>query len=206
MDGFELLHTIRENYILQNVPVIAFSTNRHPNIRDKALYNGVDDYLGIPFSVNELRLRILNILRRAKWYSKEVTTSYPLVPEISGPFSQKFLQNIPDNKKPWMAQLLRLIEDNLQNEQLNVPLLANNMSVSNRQLFRIVKESTGLAPNQLIQEIRLNKALQLLGNQSDLSVSEVAYTVGMSNPSYFATAFKRRFQKNPFSYRNGANN
>ncbi len=205
-DGFELLHTIRGNAILQNVPVIAFSTNPHPNIRDKALYNGVDDYLAIPFSVNELRLRILNILRRTKWYSKEVTTSYPFVPEMSVPFSQKFLQTIPDNKKPWMSQLLRLIEDNLQNEQLNIPLLAKNMAVSKRQLFRIIKESTGLSPNQLIQEIRLNNALQLLENQFDMSVSEVAYAVGMSNPGYFATAFKKRFQKNPSSYRSSANN
>lgn len=100
-----------------------------------------------------------------------------------------------------MTQLLRLIEDNLQNEQLNIPLLSDYMSVSKRQLFRIVKETTGLSPNQLIQEIRLAKAFQLLDQQPKLSVADIAYSVGMANPSYFTTAFKKHFNKSPSAFK-----
>ena len=199
MDGFELFLTIRQHALLKNIPIVALSANCHPDIRDKALYLGVYDYITKPFSINELRLRLLNALRRSKTYSGEGT--FLFAEGLLTPLSQKFLQNIPDNKKKWMAQLLRLIEDNLQNEQMNIPLLSDYMSVSKRQLFRIIKESTGLSPNQLIQEIRLDKALHLLEGRSDMSVSDIAYSVGMVNPSYFATAFKKRFNKSPSAFK-----
>jgi AraC-like DNA-binding protein len=105
------------------------------------------------------------------------------------------------NKKQWMAQLLRLIEDNLQDEQMNIPSLSDKMSVSKCQLFRNVNETTGLSPNQLIQEIRLAKAYQLLQKQTKLSVADIAYSVGMANPSYFTTAFKKRFNKSPLEFK-----
>ena len=66
------------------------------------------------------------------------------------------------------------------------------MNLSRVQLYRKVKNLTGSSPVELLRTTRLNRAYQLLLT-TDKSVSEVAYDVGFTAPSYFTKCFKEEF-------------
>lgn len=75
-------------------------------------------------------------------------------------------------------------------------MIAAEVNLGRVQLYRKCKASSGLSPNELLRSARLNKAYKML-QETDLNVSEVAYSVGFSSPSYFAKCYKEQFGKNP---------
>ena len=78
--------------------------------------------------------------------------------------------------------------------------LADKMSISRVQLYRKVKAILGISISEYIQDFRLEKSKELLGN-SKLSISEIAYSTGFSSPNYFSTSFKNKFGKTPKEFR-----
>ncbi|MGB1032995.1 MAG: helix-turn-helix transcriptional regulator [Flavobacteriales bacterium] len=74
--------------------------------------------------------------------------------------------------------------------------LENQMELSKMQLYRKLKALTGMSPTLVIRDIRLNEAMKLL-QKGELNVSEVAYEVGFSDPSYFTRTFKEKFGSSP---------
>ena len=79
---------------------------------------------------------------------------------------------------------------------LSVEDLASDMGMSRVQLYRKVKALTGSSPVDLLRKARLAQALQWL-QSSDLTVSEIAYRVGFSTPSYFTKCFRDEYGKAP---------
>lgn len=78
--------------------------------------------------------------------------------------------------------------------------LADKMNISRVQLYRKVKAILGISISEYIQDFRLEKSKELLGN-SKLSISEIAYSTGFSSPNYFSTSFKNKFGKTPKEFR-----
>ena len=74
--------------------------------------------------------------------------------------------------------------------------LAEQLGLSRSSLYAKIKQITDNTPSELIQQIRLQKAQQLL-LKSKLRVNEVAYMVGFSNPSYFSKCFQKQFGVKP---------
>ena len=96
-------------------------------------------------------------------------------------FEDKFLQEV-----------FQIIKDHMDNENFKVDDIANKVGFSRSQLHRKLKALLDKSANQLIVEIRMNEAYRLLKNKAD-SVSQVAYSVGYSNLSYFSKRFKKKF-------------
>jgi transcriptional regulator GlxA family with amidase domain len=94
-----------------------------------------------------------------------------------------------------------VIEARLADSELSVEDLAADMNLSRVQLYRKVKNITNSSPVELLRMARLNRAYQLLLT-TDKSVSEVAYEVGFSAPSYFAKCFKDAYGMPPGDIRN----
>ena len=99
-----------------------------------------------------------------------------------------------------MQKVREVVEANLTNEDFEVPELGRALAMSRSQLFRKIKALTGASPSVLIRTIRLQKSVELLANM-DLSISEIAYEVGFSAPTYFSTAFAELFGKSPTEWR-----
>ena len=202
MNGLELLHTIRQHTLLQGMPILMLSGNGVATNRQEAFRLGANAYITKPFDLPELRSQILTFIQINKLRHANHTQLMPALPlEASISIGQLILDTIPPGKKEWMRQILQIISEKIDDEQLSVPFLARQMAVSERQLFRLIKEASGLTPNLLILEIRLSKALQLLRSHPELSVSDIAQQVGIGNSSYFAVAFKKRFRKSPSEFR-----
>lgn len=93
-------------------------------------------------------------------------------------------------------RLIQIVDDNMDNTALSVDVLGAEVNLGRVQLYRKCKASCGLSPNELIRTQRLNRAYKLL-HETHMNISEVAYSVGFSSPSYFAKCYKDKFGKNP---------
>src|SRR5688572_29925365 len=89
----------------------------------------------------------------------------------------------------FLTELHEVIAKNMANEQFGVTELADAMNMSRSNLLRKVKKSTDLPVNQLIREVRLKRAMELLQN-SGSNVSEVSHQVGFNSTSYFIKCFR----------------
>ena len=112
-------------------------------------------------------------------------------PEASAPHEQ------PSDDEPVAASLFitrfkEVVESRLTDSDLSVEVLAADMNLSRVQLYRKVKSLTGSTPVELLRTARLNRGYQMLLT-TDKSVSEVAYLVGFSAPSYFTKCFKEEY-------------
>ena len=92
----------------------------------------------------------------------------------------------------FITRFKEVVESRLADSDISVEDLAADMNLSRVQLYRKVKNLTGSSPVELLRTTRLNRAYQLLLT-SDKSVSEVAYDVGFTAPSYFTKCFKEEF-------------
>jgi len=106
-----------------------------------------------------------------------------------------------DAVSPFIAQLKSIIERRMSDSDLGVEDLASDMNLSRVQLYRKVKSITGSSPVELLRTARLRRGYQLLLT-TDKSISEVAYEVGFTAPSYFTKCFKEEYGQLPGDVRN----
>ena len=100
----------------------------------------------------------------------------------------------------FLTRYTRFVEEHLGDEKIDIASLAGEFAMSQSTLYRKVKAVSGLSPNELIRNIRLDKAAALL-SKTDQSVSEIAWQVGFGSPVYFRNCFKERYGKTPTEYR-----
>ena len=105
---------------------------------------------------------------------------------------------IPQNKKEdaFVTKFRDFVEKNLADSDLNVETIGAELGLSRVQLYRKVKALTGQSPVELLRTARLQKGRELL-QTTDKNVSEVAYEVGFTAPSYFTKCFKDEFGISP---------
>ena len=96
----------------------------------------------------------------------------------------------------FLEKLRGLVQEQMGESSLSVETLAEQMGVSRVQLYRKVKTLTGRTPVDIIRLSRLNRSKVLL-ETTDKNVSEVAYEVGFTAPSYFTKCFKDEFGISP---------
>ncbi len=100
----------------------------------------------------------------------------------------------------FIARFKEVVESHLEDSELSVEDLAAQMNLSRVQLYRKVKAVTGSTPVELLRTARLKRAYQLLLT-TDKSISEVAYQVGFTAPSYFTKCFKEEYGQLPGNIR-----
>jgi ABC-type sugar transport system substrate-binding protein/AraC-like DNA-binding protein len=100
-------------------------------------------------------------------------------------------------KEPlFLTRFKDVVEARLADSDLSVDDLAAAMNLSRVQLYRKVKAISGSSPVELLRTARLNRGYQLLV-KTDKTISEVAYDVGFTAPSYFTKCFKDEFGISP---------
>jgi transcriptional regulator GlxA family with amidase domain len=103
----------------------------------------------------------------------------------------------------FLKKVMDVIELNMDNSAFSVENLASECALSTVQLYRKLKALTGFTPNELIRNIRLDRAADLLKQKAG-NVADVAYKVGFNNMSYFAKCFREKFGSSPSEF-NGNN-
>jgi TolB-like protein/AraC-like DNA-binding protein len=97
-----------------------------------------------------------------------------------------------NTEKDFLTQLSAIVEKSISNEQFGVSELADQMNMSRSNLLRKVKRETNLSVSQLISQVRLTRAMQLLKTTSG-NVSEVSHQVGFGSTSYFIKCFREYY-------------
>jgi AraC-like DNA-binding protein len=100
-----------------------------------------------------------------------------------------------------LEKIHQVIEENLHNSDYNIDAIAENLGLSRSAFFKKLKSLTGLAPVDLVKEIRLNKSLELLKN-TDMTISEIAFTVGFKEAGYYGKCFRKKYNQTPTEYMN----
>lgn len=101
-------------------------------------------------------------------------------------------------ERQFLYKFDNLVLENMSNSDLSIEQIGEMIGFSRIQLYRKVKALSGLSPVEYVRKKRLATARTLL-SETSLSVSEVAYKVGFSSPSYFAKCYKDEYGINPTS-------
>jgi AraC-like DNA-binding protein len=189
-DQVRLCADFKQHEITSHIPVILLSPDGSDTSQVRALKAGVDDVLGIPFRLPILRARVDNLLenrRKLHEHFQQLRTVQP----------RELAMNQVDAE--FLRRVVEIVEKNLADYEFDMEKLARQMAVSRRQLFRKFKALAGCTPNVFIRDIRLKRAAHLL-RDSHLTVSEIIYAVGFSDPKYFRNIFRERFGVLPGEY------
>lgn len=189
-DELRLCADLKLNEITSHIPVILLSPDASDNSQVRALKAGVDDVLGLPFRLPVLKARVGNLLESRRKLHEHFQQLQSVQP-------RELAMNQVDAE--FLRRVVEIVEKNLADYEFDMETLARQMAVSRRQLFRKFKALAGCTPNVFIRDIRLKRAAQLLRN-SRLTVSEIIYAVGFSDPKYFRNIFRERFGVLPGEY------
>lgn len=190
IDGIELTNTLKSNELTSHIPILLLTAKSGNTNEITGLKSGADDYITKPFHIESLKLKVKNLL----------TLTRKLQQKYSGGFS---LSEIPYSNldEKFLIRLQNTLNGCITEPELTAEELAKNMTMSRTQLHRKLKALSGDSATQFIRKQRTKLAKDLLENSDD-TISEIAYKVGFNSPSYFVSCFKKDFKKSPSSFRN----
>ena len=110
---------------------------------------------------------------------------------------KNFAVESPDEK--FLARVMKVIEDNIANSQLDIEQFASEVGVSRMQLYRKINALTSMTVKEFIRDVRLKRAAQLL-EQNKMNISEVAYAVGFKDLSHFRKCFRQLYGMSATEY------
>ncbi|TDO99164.1 two-component regulator propeller domain-containing protein [Flavobacterium sp. 245] len=190
MVGTELCSKIKENIKTSHIPVILLTSRSSLVYKFEGLESGADDYISKPFNLMEFRLRVKNLLNTQERLKIKFSTEDSFIPsEIT----------VSSLDEELLKKAFKIVEENISNEQFDIPFFCSELGVSRTMLFLKIKAWTNCTPNEFIHEIRLKRAAKLL-EQNKLTVSEVSYKVGFNNPKYFSKCFQKKYGETPSHY------
>ena len=187
MDGLECCKHLKSDSLTCHIPVILLTAKTLDEHRAEGYAYGADAYLTKPFNGNVLKARIKNLITNRK-----------LMKIVFGNDAQQEpMEAVSQSAESQFVEKFRtIIQGNLGNSDLNVETISHEMGISRAQLYRKIKSITGISPNDIIREARMKRADRLL-ETTDKSVSEIAYEVGFSSPSYFTKCYREFFGRTP---------
>lgn len=190
MDGLQFCKTVKSTAEISHIPVILMTALASVENKLTGYKMGADDYITKPFEPELLTIRIRNILENMG------KTKIRFGTDLNVSAKELTLSKIDEE---FLEQIIKILENNLDNADLNIESFCKNMGVSSSQLYRKIKGITGLSPNEFIRAYRLKKAAVLI-KESNLNISEIAYKVGFNDALYFSKCFKKQFGTTPSRY------
>ncbi len=190
MDGFALTQKVKSDFRTSHIPVILLTAKSQIESQIEGTKAGADDYILKPFNQQLLEEKLKGLVenrdRMRRRFSNEVINPNQL---------QK-------GERRFLLEFEALIEKNIKDSTLSVEKLSQQLGMSRVQLFRKISALTNKNVADYIAEYKLQKAKILLKEQ-EKNITEIAYELGFSTPSYFTTFFKQKTNQTPTEWRNG---
>ena len=192
MDGNTLCSKIKANVNTNHIPVILLTAKSRDEDRLEGLETGADAYIIKPFNMDILRRTVINLLN-----ARNLMRNKFIGNENQDDKVDDIKMKSPDEKL--LERVMTTINSNLGNPELSVDMIAEEVGISRVHLHRKMKELTNQTPHDLIRNIRLKQAANLLANQRH-NITEVMYACGFSNAASFSTMFRNMYGMSPREY------
>ncbi|MBD5194904.1 MAG: substrate-binding domain-containing protein [Bacteroidales bacterium] len=215
MDGMECCRRIKTEVSTSHVPVMMLTACSMDEQRVQGYESGADGYVSKPFNSDVLMARIENLIENRRrildLYHKNGTPGPEsgILHETPGKLSKTSATavdkgtSVPqrplhggDIDSEFYNRFLEVLKGCIGDADINVDSLAAEMGLGRSQFYRKIKALTNFSPVELIRNIRLKEARNLLLT-TELSISEIAYKVGFSTPAYFTKCYREGIGETP---------
>lgn len=191
-DGIVLCKRIKQDIRTSHIPVVLLTARSAEENKLTGLEAGADDYIGKPFNMDVLILKIHHILELRNRMQKQFMQSANKGIQITE-------MNVNSLDEELMKKTIFFIEKEIANPELSVEWLSREMGMSRVNFYKKMMSITGKTPVELIRTIRMKHAAVLL-EKSQLRVNEVAFKVGINDNKLFRKYFKEEFGVLPSDY------
>lgn len=181
MDGIEFCKKIKSEIKTSHIPVILLTAKNDASSKYEGIRLGADDYISKPFEMEYLVLRIKNILKSREQLQKLFQLNSSLNPSAI---------TVTSLDEKFLLQLMKEMENGISDPDFTVISLESKMGMSHSNFYRKIKNITGQSGKDILLDLRMKRAKQILTDTKGIRISEVAYMVGYTNPKYFSQSFK----------------
>ncbi|GGZ25185.1 hybrid sensor histidine kinase/response regulator [Echinicola pacifica] len=194
MDGIEFCQALKSNIRTSHIPVILLTAKTSENYQKSGFKTGADAYITKPFDMEILGLRIANLIDSRRRLIEKFKQELILQPkEVTASSADE----------EFLARAIEVMEEHMRNADFNAAGFVTEMGMSRSVVYRKLKDLTDQSISEFIRTIRLKRAAQLL-QQTDMTISEIAFELGFNDLKYFRESFKSVYNCPPSSYRNQA--
>lgn len=190
MDGFALTQKVKSDFRTSHIPVILLTAKSQIESQIEGTKAGADDYILKPFNQQLLEEKLKGLVENRDRMRRRLAN------EVINP------NQLQKGERRFLLEFEALIEKNIKDSTLSVEKLSQELGMSRVQLFRKISALTNKNVADYIAEYKLQKAKILLKEQ-EKNITEIAYELGFSTPSYFTTFFKQKTNLTPTEWRNG---
>jgi CheY-like chemotaxis protein len=197
-DGFEVCDVLKNDMQTNHIPIILLTAKADIDSRLVGIKTGADVYLAKPFHEEELQFQIIRLLElRSELQKKYSDPNY-----LTGKMKFQAKTTVSRQEDLFITKIRDFVLANLSDENLDVDRICKEIGLSRTSLHNKLKALTNKSTTEFIRFIRINKAADLLAQNRDKHVAEIANETGFVSPSYFAKVFKELFGVNPTEYKN----
>jgi signal transduction histidine kinase/ligand-binding sensor domain-containing protein/DNA-binding response OmpR family regulator len=190
MNGIDLCKKIKSDSRTSHIPVILLTAMAGEEQQLKGLGTGASDYMTKPFNFEILLSKIKNILSQQEYMRKTYQKQVEAIPTE---------MHVDSPDELFIKKVLVLIDNNISNPNFSVEELSSDMFVSRYTLYKKILQMTGKTPNELVRQMRLKRAAQLL-ESGHLTISQICHKVGFRSQKYFVKTFKAEYDTIPSKY------
>ena len=210
MDGLECCHRLKSELSTSHIPVLLLTACSLDEQKTQGYDSGADGYVSKPFNIDVLKARLRSLIanrRRIRdvWNSQNAITinhgeekPLPKRPPVTP--SEAARPNLSPMDSEFYERFLAKVESSISNPDMNVDSLASELGLGRSQFYRKIKALTNYSPVELLRRMRLKRSRDLL-TTTGMSISEIAYAVGFSNPAYFTKCFREAYGQTPTDLR-----
>ena len=193
MNGLEFCQRVKDNMATSHIPVILLTARALSRHQVEGYQSGADAYLTKPFQPEVLLACISNMLQSRIHLRQLWSQSTPAEPVAAE-------QKSSNRENVFLQRFQQTLSTHLADSNFSIEDLGSELGLSRVQMYRKVKALTGQSPVELLRTARLQRGRELL-QTTDKTISEVAYEVGFTSPSYFSKCFKEEFGQLPGNLR-----
>lgn len=190
--GYEMCCELKNDIRTDHIPIILLTAKIEDKWRIKGLSCGADAYLTKPFIKKELFITIEQLLIKKNKLILKFNKDYTSLVQKN--------RSTKDRSK-FIDKTIQLILKNIDDSNYGPKQLAEELNLSESQVYRKLKAITDKSTSIFIRSVRLEEARNML-ETTDKSISEIAYDTGFSDPSWFSRTFKETYGHNPSSHVN----
>lgn len=192
MDGYEVCRQLKGNPSTKDIPIILLTACSLDEQRARGYESGAEAFMQKPFNVTTLKVRMRQLLQRKEQISSEIQGDW-LIGRKAGTLSSA--------AATMLNRFREYVEEHIM-ENISLDEIAQHLGYSKSKLYRELKDVTEYSPIDLVNLVRLHKAVDLMTREQQ-NITEAAFNTGFSSPSYFSRTFLKYYYMRPKDYIKG---